>query len=290
MLKHVCIAPSTFEILSMQDKQNPYIDVKHYVDKAKLARQHKALVKALKGTLHHNEAIADWLLPQTTAKLPDVVFVANGGLSLPRLQHPLILLPSMKFPQRRIELPFLKEMYRSLGLPTVEWPKDSNTVFEGQAELKWFFGGNLAVCGPGFRSSRASFKVVDDIFEYVYGIHGLEPPRLLITPLISDDYYHLDVAMLEVDDSTCIVHRKSMSPASIAKMRAAGLTVHVIDTKDTFCLNAVISNGTLITHRLTEEGLAAKLKNLTGCQRLVEVDTSEFEKSGGSVRCMTLTV
>lgn len=290
MLKHVCIAPSTFEILSMQDKQNPYIDVKHYVDKAKVARQHKALVKALKDTLHRKEAVADWLLPRTTTKLPDIVFVANGGLSLPRLQHPLILLPSMKFPQRQAELPFLKEMYEALGLPTVMWPKGSTAVFEGQAELKWFFGGNLAVCGPGFRSSRASFKILEDIFEYVYGIHGLDPPRLLITPLISDDYYHLDVAMLEVDDSTCIVHRKSMSPASVAKMRAAGLTVHVIDTKDTFCLNAVISNGTLITHRLMEEGLAAKLKNMTGCHRLVEVDTSEFEKSGGSVRCMTLTV
>lgn len=290
MLKHVCIAPSTFEILSMQDKQNPYIDVKHYVDKAKVARQHKALVKALKDTLHNKEAMADWLLPRATTKLPDIVFVANGGLSLPRIQHPLILLPSMKFLQRQAELPFLKEMYGALGLPTVEWPKGSTAVFEGQAELKWFFGGNLAVCGPGFRSSRASFKILDDIFEYVYGIHGLDPPRLLITPLISDDYYHLDVAMLEVDDSTCIVHRKSMSPASVAKMRASGLTVHVIDTKDTFCLNAVISNGTLITHRLTEEGLAAKLKNLSGCQRLVEVDTSEFEKSGGSVRCMTLTV
>jgi hypothetical protein len=274
----------------MQDKQNPYIDVKHYVDKAKVARQHKALVKALKDTLHNKEAMADWLLPRATTKLPDIVFVANGGLSLPRLQHPLILLPSMKFLQRQAELPFLKEMYGALGLPTVEWPKGSTAVFEGQAELKWFFGGNLAVCGPGFRSSRASFKILDDIFEYVYGIHGLDPPRLLITPLISDDYYHLDVAMLEVDDSTCIVHRKSMSPASVAKMRASGLTVHVIDTKDTFCLNAVISNGTLITHRLTEEGLAAKLKNLSGCQRLVEVDTSEFEKSGGSVRCMTLTV
>lgn len=273
----------------MQDKQNPYIDVSYKTDKASVARQHKTLVKALTDTLGPTEALADWVIPDTKTKIPDIVFVANGGLSLPRLQHPLILLPSMKFSQRRVELPFLKEMYRSLGLPTVEWPLGSHEVFEGQAELKWFFGGNLAVCGPRFRSTRASFKVLEDVFEYVYGIHGLDPPRLLITPLISADYYHLDVAMLEVDDSTCIVHRKSMSPASIAKLRAAGLTVHVIDTKDSFCLNAVISNGTLITHKLTEKGLGTQLKALTGCQRLVEVDTSEFEKSGGSVRCMTLT-
>jgi N-dimethylarginine dimethylaminohydrolase len=94
--------------------------------------------------------------------------------------------------------------------------------------------------------------------------------------------------MLEVNETTCIVHKRSMTAASIASLRKAGLTVHVIDTKDSFCLNAVISNGVLVTHKL-ESGLGDTLKKLTGCHRLLEVDTSEFEKSGGSVRCMTLT-
>jgi len=280
-MQHICIEPTTFEILSIQDKQNPYIDIGHNVDKALVNAQHKALLKALGSAVSYR-------LPPMKTPLPDIVFVANGGLSLPRLQHPLILLPSMKFAQRQTELPYLRGMYQSLGLPMVEFPTKS--VFEGQAELKWFFGGNLAVCGPGHRSTRQSFRDLAVFFDYIYGIHGLDAPRLLITPLISADYYHLDVAMLEVDERTCIVHRKSMTAASIAALRKAGLTVHVIDTKDSFCLNAVISDGTLITHRLTEVGLAAKLKKLTGCQRLIEVDTSEFEKSGGSVRCMTLTL
>jgi N-dimethylarginine dimethylaminohydrolase len=215
------------------------------------------------------------------------VFVANGGLALPRLQRPLVLLPSMKFPQRQAELPYLVEMYKEIGIPVIPFP--TKDVFEGQAELKWFFGGNLAVCGPGHRSTVKSFKVLAKLFEYVYGLHGLDPPRLVITPLISADYYHLDVAMLEVNETTCIVHKRSMTPASIKALRAAGLTVHVIDTKDSFCLNAVISNGVLITHKLTDPSLAKTLKTLTGCD-LIEVETTEFEKSGGSVRCMTLTV
>lgn len=278
---HICINPSTFEILPMQDKQNPYIQ-QFNVDHKKAKEQHKALLKALKST---GVPVAEYRLSQNNV-LPDIVFVANGGLSLPRLQSPLILLPSMKFSQRKTELPFLVDMYKKLGIPTIPFP--TKDVFEGQAELKWFFGGNLAVCGPGHRSTQNSFKVLNKFFDYIYGLHGLDPPRLLITPLISADYYHLDVAMLEVNESTCIVHKRSMSPASIKALRDAGLTVYVIDTKDSFCLNAVISNGVLVTHKLAP-GLRSTLKRLTG-HRLVEVDTSEFEKSGGSVRCMTLTV
>lgn len=285
---HVCIKPTTFDLLDIQDGQNPYIDVKHKLDNKLVAKQHLNLVKALTSTLEAGEQVVDYSLPTISKKLPDIVFIANGGLSLPRLPHPLILLPSMKFAQRQAEIPYLQGMYRKLGLPTIDFP--GKEVFEGQAELKWFFGGNLAVCGPGFRSSRASFKVLKDFFDYIYGIHGIDPPRLLITPLISANYYHLDVAMLEVDDRTCIVHKRAMSAESIAALRQAGLTVHVINTKDSFCLNAVLSNGCLITHRLSEAGLGAKLKTLTGTHRLIEVDTSEFEKSGGSVRCMTLTI
>jgi N-dimethylarginine dimethylaminohydrolase len=267
----------------MQDKQNPYIDIQHYVDRKKVRAQHKALLKALRST---GVPVAEYRLTTHKTPLPDLVFVANGGLFLPRLQTPIVLLPSMKFPQRQAELPYLVEMYKELGIPAIPFP--TKDVFEGQAELKWFFGGNLAVCGPGHRSTAQSFKILAKLFDYIYGLHGLDPPRLLITPLISADYYHLDVAMLEVNETTCIVHKRSMTAASVTALRKAGLTVHVIDTKDSFCLNAVISNGTLVTHKL-EPGLGGTLKTLSGCHRLIEVDTSEFEKSGGSVRCMTLS-
>lgn len=280
---HLCINPSTFEIMDSQDGQNPYIDVQHYVDKKTVKAQHRELLKALRST---GVPVAEYRLT-SHPKLPDLVFVANGGIALPRLQSPLVLLPSMKFPQRQAELPYLVEMYKEIGIPTIPFP--TKDIFEGQAELKWFFGGNLAVCGPGHRSTVKSFKALAKLFDYVYGLHGLDPPRLLITPLISADYYHLDVAMLEVNESTCIVHKRSISSASVAALRAAGLTVHVIDTKDSFCLNAVISNRVLITHKLTDLSLRKTLRSLTGCE-LIEVETTEFEKSGGSVRCMTLTV
>jgi N-dimethylarginine dimethylaminohydrolase len=50
-------------------------------------------------------------------------------------------------------------------------------------------------------------------------------------------------------------------------------------------LNAIVDGKRLLTHKLQEVGLKEKLEKITGKQ-IHEVETSEFEKSGGSVRCM----
>ena len=124
----------------------------------------------------------------------------------------------------------------------------------------------------------------------MYTSHGLVPPTLLAVPLASADYYHLDVAMLEFDDSKCIIHKKAFHPNAIQAIQSflGESNVHVIDVKDTFCLNAVVDGNTLITHRLTTK-VEDLLTEITG-KHVKQVDTSEFEKSGGSVRCMTLDI
>lgn len=129
---------------------------------------------------------------------------------------------------------------------------------------------------------------LDRFFEKIY---GKEKPTLLIIRLISPFYYHLDVAMLEYDDAKCIVHKRSMTPTSIKRIEAflGKENVTVIDTPDSFCLNAVIDGAHLITHTLSDPSLKGKLESLTN-RKVKEVDTSEFENSGGSVRCMTLDI
>ena len=280
-MKRLLISPTTFEVLAIQDKQNPYIDIYHTFDKNKVAAQHAALVKALqKGA---GTGIV-YTLPPTKTPLPDIVFTANGGLSLPRLPRPLVLLPNMKWPQRQAELPFLREMYRGLGIDTIPFPTRQH--FEGQAELKWFDGGRKAVGAYGFRSTRQAFRDLEALFRTLYAD---EAPSMLVLPLQSADYYHLDVAMLEYNDRCCIVHRGAFSAASIKRLEAflGAENVTVIDTTDSFCLNAFVDGRRLITHKITDPKVKRLLEQKTG-RHLVEVDTSEFEKSGGSVRCMTL--
>ena len=163
-------------------------------------------------------------------------------------------------------------------------------TFEGQAEIKWFHGGTKAICAYGFRSTKKSFDVLDKYLQKIYKSHHLEPPKLLIVPLESPDYYHLDVAMLEFNEKECIIHKRAFSNASVKKMQEflGKNSVHIIDVEDSFCLNAVVEKDALVTHRLTNH-MKSVLENITK-KKIIQVDTGEFEKSGGSVRCMTLDV
>jgi len=275
----VFIDASSFEILPIQDGQNPYIDVHYPHSKEKIMSQHQHVTDAFTAT---PSTICH--LPRITCPLPDIVFCANAGLSLPGLN--MLLLPNMKYKQRQDELPYLKRMFASIKLPTMDYP--GTEPFEGQAELKWFHEGRKAVCGYGHRSTKKTFQELDRLFGRLY---GKNKPELLVIQLISENYYHLDVAMLEYDDTKCIVHRRAISPASVRKLeRFLGKeNVTVLDTDDSFCLNAVVDGANLITHKLTDPSLQSKLETLTN-RTVKQVDTREFETSGGSVRCMTLDV
>ena len=279
----ILIRPTTFTILPMQDKQNPYIDIHHDVQKSKVLHQHTQVERSFQNTISYTIPT-----PMNTMGLPDIVFTANAGLCLPRLPTPTILLPNMKYPQRKEELPYLTRIYKELGLHMISFPGDA--PFEGQAELKWFHGGTKAVCGYGHRSTKKSFQIAKKLFDELYTKNHLSPPELLVLPLASDQYYHLDVAMLEFSDTDCIVHKRAFSNKSIAKLKAflGAEHVQVIDTEDSFCLNAVVDGPYLITHQL-EPSLKKELEQRTG-KVIRMADTSEFERSGGSVRCMTLDI
>lgn len=279
----ICIQPSTFEITSMQDKQNPYIDINHSVDSTEVAAEHAKLVKQFTTRVYVFTISSE-------VSLPDLVFVANGGLSLPRLPEPLILLPYMKYSQRKRELPYLKKMFTTLGVKHMAFPGSSSAPFEGQAEIKWFQGGRLAVAGYGHRSTKKTFELLDKLLQRIYTKAGITPPKILALPLESDNYYHLDVAMLEFDNQ-CIVHKRAFSEKSIGLLKdfLGDQKVHVLDTTDSFCLNSVVDGKNLITHKITDAKAKQAIASITGL-KIKEVNTREFEKSGGSVRCMTLDI
>ena len=274
------IDPSHFQVLPEQLGENPYIHGSLPHHERKTRAQHQAVARAFQ----HSPVMVE-RLPPTQTPLSDIVFVANGGLALPRLGRPLILLPNMKYAHRRAELPYLVRMFRALRIPTIPYP--GRRPFEGQAELKWFHGGTKAIGGYGQRSTKQAFAELDHLFTRLYG--AKEKPEILTVKLISPTYYHLDVAMLEFDDTKCVIHRRAVSPRDLSRIQAfLGVeNVTVIDTEDSFCLNAVVDGPTLITHKLTDPAVKPLLERVTR-RRVKQVDTSEFEKSGGSVRCMVL--
>jgi N-dimethylarginine dimethylaminohydrolase len=284
----VSISPTTFRLFDYQHKENIYVDTRITVDEKKVTKQHTNLENAFKDMIVYT--IKD---PQ--ADLSDIVFVANGGLSIPQIPN-VVILPHMKYMHRKQELPYLKKMFEDIGITTIPFPGNSTTHFEGQAEIKWFHGGARAICGYGFRATKGAFAVLKKMLDKLYKKHGLDPVELLVLPLESPLFYHLDVAMLEFGGATsqnyaskCIVHKNAFSEQSVEKMRnfLGADNVFVIDTPDTLCLNAVVDGQNLITRKLTDRDMKPVLEGITG-RHVKEVDVSEFEKSGGSVRCMVM--
>ena len=143
-MKHVLITPNTFQILEFQRNQNPYVTPFNH-SKRKVLRDHRNLGQKVKDSTIYT-------IHPPRNPLPDIVFVANGGLSLWGLPEKVLILPHMKYKQRQDELPYLKEICIDQGLIGIEFPSDE--PFEGQAEAKWFHNGRLLVCGYGNRSTK----------------------------------------------------------------------------------------------------------------------------------------
>lgn len=272
------IRPTSYTITANQEKQNPYLMGIPTVNHKKALHQHQQLQRML----HHAYTAT------SSYSLPDLVFVGNGGLSLPRLPRPTILLPNMKFKQRQDELQALIPIYQQLGLEIIPFPNRS--LFEGQADLRWFHGGRKAVGGYGYRSTRQGLETVKRLCTEIYQAHSLSVPEFLFLPIESDDYYHIDLALLSYHEASCVVHRRAFSKKSIQRLQdfLGEENVHVIDTTDNFCLNAVVEGNRLITHHMIPS-LKHLLEHITK-KTVHMVDTSEFEKSGGSVRCMVLDI
>lgn len=257
------ILPTSFKA---QGRDNPYVNAAG--DTSRAMEEHEAIAAALTAPI----------LAHVDASLPDGVFVSDSGVRLERLPK-VVLLSRMKYKQRRKEQPYHVKIFKDLGYATIPFPKG---VFEGQSELKFFHRGQVLVHGYGFRSTRASTEVMQQVLDDVYGAYRVLPPQVVPIRLADPLFYHLDIAMLKYDDTSCIVHKRAFSRDDLERLRRV-CTVHVIDVEDTFCLNAFIDGGRLITHAVTPQ-VKHLLERITKYP-VVPLSTHSFEQAGGSVRC-----
>ena len=274
---HITVRPDAYKITQKMVDQNPYIKADDKPIQKVAMKQHKNLVSSLSHNINY--------VIKTPTEIPDMTFIASAGLSLPRLPEQVVILPWMKYPQRRKEMPFLKEIFEELKVKTVDFPGSSKAPFEGGAEAKWFDSGNLLVMGYGFRSTKESTTIMRKLLTEIYTAYGLQPPKVVAFQLQSFNRYHLDVSMLEIQPLRCIIHKDSIKQKDVQRLQNEGIDVNVIETDDPFCLNAIIDGPNLITHTLNNPELKAYLEELTE-KTVIEIDASEFEKSGGSVRCL----
>jgi arginine dihydrolase len=250
------------EYFAVQYKINPWMDPHRPVD-AKLAlSQWQGLSEAYEGLGHTVRTIT----PEPG--LPDMVFAANGATVIDRK----VLGAHFKYAQRQPEAAAYLNWFRANGYHQI---RESKVLNEGEGDI--VFAGQAILAGYGFRSDEA---VRDELTE-LYGL------PVISLHLVDPRFYHLDTAIVVLDEDTAAYY-----PAAFDDAGRAALASHftqLIEAKDedaeVLGLNA-ISDGRNVVLPEQATGLAAQLAG-AGFNP-VGVNMSELLKAGGGPKCCTL--
>jgi N-dimethylarginine dimethylaminohydrolase len=241
---------------------NPWMEPGTKVDVELAVKQWTRLRETLTGLGHTVH-----VLPPGPG-LPDMVYAANGAFSV----HGVVYGARFRYPQRSAEADHHQAFYQTMGWTFVE-PKAIN---EGEGDFAYLPGrlGGLVLAGHGFRTDRAAHAEVQAVFgRPVLSLH-LSDPR----------FYHLDVALAALDDSTVAYYPGAFTVPTRQILRNAFPDAVVADEADAlaFGLN-LISDGKHAVINSEATGLAAKLR--AAGYEPVPVELGELKKGGGSVRC-----
>jgi len=208
-------------------------------------------------------------------ELPDAVFCANHAMPIP---NDGFVLANMKNEERKGE-PYYFEQWAEHNNYNIH-KIDNDINFEGCGDAKWHPNKNLLWLGYGQRTDKQAISQIQSIIDAE--IIGLE----LISPL----YYHLDVCFTPLDKDKVIVIPEAFSKESYEKIEDTFDTVfHIPDEdKETMGGNCSrISENTIMIDKQNKETIRILQNNGYTC---VKVDTSEFQKAGGSADCLYVKI
>ena len=189
----------------------------------------------------------------------------------------------MRYPSRQKEVPFFKKFYESLGYKTLEIKAD---LFEGMGDLIPHYGKNLLYGGYGYRSSPKAYMELSALLQVSVALLELKDER----------FYHLDTCFLPVDEETVFLTQVAFQKEgldTIAKLFKNVVDIPVQEAEDFFALNAHCINDQKSGKKaaVLQAGTKVMKKQLeTHGYEVMELNTSEFMKSGGSVFCMKMMV
>lgn len=244
---------------------NPWMNIE-VGSRPDLARQQW---QRLRETLVELGASVDLLEP--VPGLPDLVFTANAGI----VYHDLFVPAHFRYGVRQKESPHFEKWARDRGFHLVSFPVDMR--FEGAGDA--LFCGDSLFAGYRFRSDVKSHQWIGERL----GVSVL--PMELVDPR----FYHLDTCFCPLAAGTAIYYPGAFDEygRSVLKDQIPRLVEVSPEEAISFSCNAVVVDRTVILNRGAPK-LAATLEKL-GCA-VRPLEFSEFIKSGGSAKCLTLRI
>lgn len=243
---------------------NPWMHVTNQVDRTTAQQQWNALYRA------YRDLGQEVVLVDPVAGLPDMVFTANAGV----VWNGRAVVSRFRHPERQGEEPLWRRAFESTGFEVSAPPREMS--FEGAGDA--LFVGDTLFCGYGFRTERASHRFVGRAL-------GVEVVSL---ELVDPRFYHLDTCFCPLNAQTVMFAPQAFSPSSATTIRR--LVPHVIevppDVAAGFACNAMALGNRVISSTAAGE-LEGRLHD-EGFEGVVALPMTEFMKSGGGVRCLSL--
>ena len=247
---------------------NPWMAVNiGKVDKSLATQQWKQLYD----TLSRKASIK---LLEPVAHLPDLVFTANAGLVA---KKQAVIISTFRYPERQAESQHYKKFFEEANYQIKTLA--SNIIFEGAGDALFDTQGELWF-GSGPRSDVAAITEISRVLQVKVNALKLIDPR----------WYHLDTAFCPLTDGFLIAYKKAFSDGSVIDIQNKfGDKVIWISDEDAnnFACNAIcIGHDVFLYHASSALKSTLKRYNFS----VIEIDVSEFMKSGGSCKCMTLEI
>ncbi len=227
----------------------------------------------LYNTLNSDTVGAEVLLMKPAEGLPDLVFTANAAF----VYGSQAIIANFKHPERQGETPCYAEWFEENGFDVTLLP--DGVKFEGAGDaLIW---QDRVFAGYKTRTDIASHN-------WITAKTGLP---VLSMELINEKFYHIDVCMCPLETGELIYapnafddYGISVIEANVPKENRIPVT---IEEANKFACNAVNVGNTVVfnqgSDRLADELTSRGLN-------VIQLNLSEFIKSGGSSKCLTLRV
>jgi N-dimethylarginine dimethylaminohydrolase len=218
------------------------------------------------------------------AGLPDLVFTANPSFpaTFPDGRWGAVL-SRMAHAERRPETALTAAWYAQAGgaVRELELPDAAPDalIFEGMGDALWLPGRRLVIGGHGFRTDPRVYEQLARV---------LEVPVLTLA-LLDERFYHLDTCLSLLDEQTALYAPEAFDERGRSLLEAVFprlVPLPLEESEGLFACNGHAPDG---RHFLVQSGCVAtgdRVRDL-GFE-VIELDTSEFLKSGGSVFCMKL--
>lgn len=209
--------------------------------------------------------------------LVDMVFTANQSLPFLDLRgNKKVILSKMRNSQREDEVEHFEDFYLKNGYEVIKLPSEIS-YFESMGDAIIDYDRKIIFGGYGYRTHENVYDFLKEVTEY----------EIVKVNLMDKYFYHLDTCFSLLNSETALICPDAFTGEDFKKLTAYFneiITVSAEENKNSFVCNCHCPDGKNIivdskaqTERFTESGF-----------NVIQTNTSEFMKSGGSVFCMKM--